>query len=163
MKQQPAPEIPLYKRILFVLSVIFLVLLISYLQGRPRGSVAKRNNNKIALVASYSRGPSKKSAPDNLEEMPDEMPEEELKEKKRIQSLLAHEFPIHWGPPHPSYLQPSRSSQELPGGYGVGSKSLSKWIQQKMDEDAGADPTYLEYLEQREKERKQAKAEKLTT
>ena len=41
-------------------------------------------------------------------------------------------FPAHWGPP--PRLQ-TRDLRPLPGGYGRGSSTLARWIQQNLDED----------------------------
>ena len=42
-------------------------------------------------------------------------------------------FPAHWGPP--PRIQP-RDYRPLPGGYGHGSSTLARWIQQNLDRDA---------------------------
>ena len=45
-------------------------------------------------------------------------------------------FPSRWGPePQPQ----TRDYRQLPGGYGHGSGTLAKWIQENMDADAAAD------------------------
>ena len=45
-------------------------------------------------------------------------------------------FPKHWGPePQPQ----TRDYRELPGGYGMGSSTLARWIQKNLDKDAAAD------------------------
>ncbi|MCA9215641.1 MAG: DUF5060 domain-containing protein, partial [Planctomycetales bacterium] len=43
------------------------------------------------------------------------------------------EFPKHWG--DPPKLQ-TRDLRELPGGYGRGSSTLARWIQENLDKDA---------------------------
>lgn len=43
-------------------------------------------------------------------------------------------FPRHWG--QPPAIQ-TRDFRPLPGGYGYGSSTLAKWIQQNLDRDAG--------------------------
>ncbi|MGI9241848.1 MAG: 3-keto-disaccharide hydrolase [Verrucomicrobiales bacterium] len=43
------------------------------------------------------------------------------------------EFPVHWG--EPPAVQ-TRDIRELPGGYGQGSGTLAKWIQNNLDDDA---------------------------
>ncbi|MCP5527163.1 MAG: DUF5060 domain-containing protein [Verrucomicrobiales bacterium] len=42
-------------------------------------------------------------------------------------------FPAHWG--EPPAIQ-TRDYRPLPGGYGYGSSTLARWIQQHLDEDA---------------------------
>ena len=42
------------------------------------------------------------------------------------------EFPAHWGDPP---LLQTRDLRSLPGGYGRGSGTLAKWIQQNLDKD----------------------------
>ena len=44
-------------------------------------------------------------------------------------------FPVHWG--NPPQIQ-TRDLRELPGGYGMGSSTLAKWIQGNLDKDAAA-------------------------
>jgi hypothetical protein len=46
-------------------------------------------------------------------------------------------FPAHWG--EPPRIQ-TRDLRELPGGYGTGSGTLAKWIQDNLDKDAAAAP-----------------------
>ncbi|MCP4511417.1 MAG: hypothetical protein GY826_34025, partial [Fuerstiella sp.] len=43
-------------------------------------------------------------------------------------------YPEHWGAPP---LRQTRDLRVLPGGYGRGSGTLAKWIQQNLDRDAG--------------------------
>merc|ERR1719171_2544679 len=45
----------------------------------------------------------------------------------------ASRFPAHWGEPPRAQ---TRDMRELPGGYGMGSSTLARWIQEKMDADA---------------------------
>jgi hypothetical protein len=47
---------------------------------------------------------------------------------------VAKRFPEHWG--EPPAIQ-TRDLRPLPGGYGRGSGTLAKWIQQNLDNDAG--------------------------
>jgi len=42
-------------------------------------------------------------------------------------------YPVHWGEPPSSQ---TRDLRPLPGGYGIGSSTLSKWIEEKMTQDA---------------------------
>jgi hypothetical protein len=44
-------------------------------------------------------------------------------------------FPAHWGEPP---VQQTRDMRELPGGYGQGSGTLAKWIQDKLEKDAAS-------------------------
>lgn len=44
-------------------------------------------------------------------------------------------FPKHWGPP--PAIQ-TRDLRPLPGGYGMGSGTLARWIQENLDRDAAA-------------------------
>jgi hypothetical protein len=46
----------------------------------------------------------------------------------------AGRFPAHWG--DPPQLQ-TRDLRPLPGGYGMGSSTLAKWIQTNLEKDAG--------------------------
>ena len=46
---------------------------------------------------------------------------------------LAKKFPARWGPPPEAQ---TRDLIELPGGYGMGSTTLSRWITSKLKEDA---------------------------
>jgi len=43
------------------------------------------------------------------------------------------DFPAHWG--EPPAIQ-TKDIRELPGGYGKGSGTLAKWIQQNLDQDS---------------------------
>ena len=45
-------------------------------------------------------------------------------------------FPKHWGNPP---LRQTRDRRPLPGGYGMGSGTLAKWIQENLDRDKKAD------------------------
>ena len=45
-------------------------------------------------------------------------------------------FPKHWGNPP---LRQTRDRRPLPGGYGMGSSTLAKWIQENLDRDEKAD------------------------
>ncbi len=47
----------------------------------------------------------------------------------------APKFPAHWGEPP---LRQTRDMRELPGGYGTGSSTLAKWIQEHLDRDQAA-------------------------
>jgi hypothetical protein len=49
-------------------------------------------------------------------------------------------FPAHWGEPPAAQ---TRDYIPLPGGYGHGSGTLAKWIQEHLDQDAKADATAL--------------------
>lgn len=42
-------------------------------------------------------------------------------------------FPAHWG--EPPQMQ-TRDHRQLPGGYGMGSSTLAKWISRKIAADA---------------------------
>ena len=42
-------------------------------------------------------------------------------------------FPAHWGPPP---RRQTRDLRPLPGGYGRGSGTLARWIQENLDRDA---------------------------
>ena len=44
-------------------------------------------------------------------------------------------FPAHWGEPPRAQ---TRDLRPLPGGYGMGSGTLAKWIQQNLDKDAAS-------------------------
>ena len=44
-------------------------------------------------------------------------------------------FPGHWGPEPAAQ---TRDYRELPGGYGFGSSTLNRWIEQNMAKDAAA-------------------------
>lgn len=48
-------------------------------------------------------------------------------------AAAAKKFPEHWG--EPPAVQ-TRDLRPLPGGYGMGSGTLAKWIQQNLDQDA---------------------------
>jgi hypothetical protein len=48
------------------------------------------------------------------------------------------EFPAHWGDPP---LRQTRDLRPLPGGYGRGSGTLAKWIQQNLDKDSSSKGT----------------------
>ena len=50
------------------------------------------------------------------------------------------EFPAHWG--EPPAIQ-TRDLRPLPGGYGEGSGTLAKWIQDNLDKDAAAEAKSL--------------------
>jgi len=41
-------------------------------------------------------------------------------------------YPAHWGEPP---LMQTRDLRELPGGYGMGSGTLAKWIREHMEQD----------------------------
>ena len=47
----------------------------------------------------------------------------------------ARPFPTHWGPPP---ARETRDLRPLPGGYGRGSSTLARWIQEHLDADADA-------------------------
>ena len=48
---------------------------------------------------------------------------------------LSSRFPEHWGPPP---LMQTRDLRPLPGGYGMGSGTLARWIAEKTAADAAA-------------------------
>jgi hypothetical protein len=50
------------------------------------------------------------------------------------------QFPAHWG--EPPAIQ-TRDLRPLPGGYGQGSSTLAKWIQDNLDKDAAASAAAL--------------------
>ena len=45
------------------------------------------------------------------------------------------EYPAHWG--EPPRMQ-TRDLRQLPGGYGMGSGTLARWIRENLDRDAAA-------------------------
>ncbi len=49
------------------------------------------------------------------------------------QAEAAQAFPKHWG--NPPAIQ-TRDYRPLPGGYGFGSSTMARWIQQNLDRDA---------------------------
>jgi len=53
-------------------------------------------------------------------------------------------FPAHWG--DPPRIQ-TRDYRPWPGGYGAGSGTVAKWIQEKMDEDASTGNLGVGYCE----------------
>jgi len=54
-------------------------------------------------------------------------------EAKVYKSPNGKAFPAHWGPPP---LRQTRDLRILPGGYGRGSGTLARWIQENLDRDA---------------------------
>jgi len=48
---------------------------------------------------------------------------------------MSGKYPEHWG--EPPKMQ-TRDIRPLPGGYGMGSGTLAKWIQENLDKDAAA-------------------------
>ena len=54
-------------------------------------------------------------------------------EPKVYQSPSGKAYPAHWGAPP---LRQTRDLRPLPGGYGNGSGTLARWIQQNLDKDA---------------------------
>ena len=54
-------------------------------------------------------------------------------EPKIYQSPSGKAYPAHWGAPP---LRQTRDLQPLPGGYGNGSGTLARWIQENLDLDA---------------------------
>ena len=54
----------------------------------------------------------------------------------RIGRKKVKPFPKHWGDPP---LRQTRDRRPLPGGYGTGSSTLAKWIQENLDRDKQAD------------------------
>ena len=70
-----------------------------------------------------------------------DLPAQEADEPKRVfWAPNGKPFPIHWGQPP---LRQTRDLRALPAGYGRGSGTLARWIQEKLDNDAkkvGAKP-----------------------
>ena len=54
-------------------------------------------------------------------------------EPKVYQSPSGKAYPTHWGAPP---LRQTRDLRPLPGGYGNGSGTLARWIQENLDKDA---------------------------
>jgi hypothetical protein len=92
--------------------------------------------------------------PTTHEEKPDEQkkpdeikPNEETTEPKKetpapvepkiYRSPSGKAYPTHWGAPP---LRQTRDLRPLPGGYGNGSGTLARWIQQNLDKDAQPNP-----------------------
>ncbi len=99
--------------------------------------------------------PTNPKTPDE-EKKPDEIkPSEETTEPKKetpepvepkiYQSPSGKVYPAHWGAPP---LRQTRDLRPLPGGYGNGSGTLARWIQENLDLDA------LPKTEDPEKEKK---------
>ena len=69
------------------------------------------------------------------------LPAQEADEPKRVfKAPNGKPFPIHWGQPP---LKQTDDLRALPAGYGRGSGTLARWIQEKLDNDAkkvGAKP-----------------------
>ena len=62
------------------------------------------------------------------------LPAQEADEPKRVfKAPNGKPFPIHWGQPP---LRQTRDLRALPAGYGRGSGTLARWIQEKLDNDA---------------------------
>ena len=53
-----------------------------------------------------------------------------------VHAQVLKPFPDHWG--EPPALQ-TRDLRPLPGGYGRGSSTLARWIQEHLDQDASND------------------------
>lgn len=53
----------------------------------------------------------------------------------QVNAALEKEFPQHWG--EPPAIQ-TKDLRQLPGGYGMGSGTLAKWIETKMEADKNA-------------------------
>ena len=53
-----------------------------------------------------------------------------------VHAQVVKPFPNHWG--EPPALQ-TRDLRPLPGGYGRGSSTLARWIQDHLDQDASSD------------------------
>ena len=53
-----------------------------------------------------------------------------------VHAQVLKPFPDHWG--EPPALQ-TRDLRPLPGGYGRGSSTLARWIQDHLDQDASKD------------------------
>jgi len=104
----------------------------------------------LMLAPSFGRGVQAREEDPYILEQPPPQPETPAGLKKAIAAFEKREreeqeegeqgklnfkgrFPPHWGAP-PSFLV--SEVRPLPGGYGVGSKSLANWIQKKMDDDA---------------------------
>lgn len=64
---------------------------------------------------------------DVVEPTPDKQPE------TTYQAPNGKKFPVHWGAP--PRIQ-TRDRRPLPGGYGQGSGTLARWIQENLDRDA---------------------------
>ena len=58
-------------------------------------------------------------------------------EPKVYRSPSGKAYPTHWGAPP---LRQTRDLRPLPGGYGNGSGTLARWIQQNLDKDAQPNP-----------------------
>ena len=62
------------------------------------------------------------------------LPAQEADEPKRVfKAPNGKPFPVHWGQPP---LRQTRDLRALPAGYGRGSGTLARWIQEKLDNDA---------------------------
>jgi len=57
----------------------------------------------------------------------------EAKPQKVFKAPGGKPFPAHWGQPP---LRQTRDRRTLPGGYGEGSGTLVRWIQENLDKDA---------------------------
>ncbi|MBL62405.1 MAG: hypothetical protein CMI30_03250 [Opitutae bacterium] len=55
--------------------------------------------------------------------------------KKVLKGPSGKPYPAHWGAPP---LRQTRDLRPLPGGYGRGSGTLARWIQQNLDKDAAS-------------------------
>ena len=71
---------------------------------------------------------------DDADEVEDEQEEEEEEEEDKEDDAPSR-FPKHWGD---EPMIQTRDYRELPGGYGMGSGTLARWIQDNLDKDKAA-------------------------
>ena len=55
-----------------------------------------------------------------------------IKQAAEKPSAKRKPYPVHWGSPP---KRQTRDYRKLPGGYGFGSSTLAKWIQQNLAKD----------------------------
>ena len=58
-----------------------------------------------------------------------------------VYAQVSKPFPAHWG--EPPAIQ-TRDLRPLPGGYGQGSSTLARWIQDHLDQDTRSDSVQVE-------------------
>lgn len=60
---------------------------------------------------------------------------EKAEDEEQEEQPSSSRFPEHWGP---EPRMQTRDYRQLPGGYGMGSGTLARWIQENLDKDKAA-------------------------
>lgn len=93
------------------------------------------NGGLLLAKESRATAAATDSSGDAVDDEKEKVEDEEQEQEQQEEQPSSSRFPEHWGPE--PRIQ-TRDYRQLPGGYGMGSGTLARWIQENLDKDKAA-------------------------